>query len=356
MKRFQVGWFPIVAVLGLTVILGHGQTSETPSFQEVYSVLRSNLTRLSETELNRAAVTGLLNELKGQVVLVTNETSTVDPASTASLVSAAKVFDEQYGYIRIAQVGDGLEKAFDSAYEQLQSTNKLKGLIVDLRFASGHDYSAVATMASRFGETEQLLFKLGDRTVRSVARENPIMLPLAVLVNQETAGSAEVLAAVLRQMDAGLLLGGSTAGQAHPFRNFPLSGGGWTLKIASGTVELAGGNELTDQGVTPDIHLNVNAADEKNYLEDPYWNAARTRNQAGVRPTGKMAGNPLFSGRSTRRPLNEAELVRMQREGLDPHREASPAATELPKPSVQDPTLARALDFLKGMAVAQSRR
>ena len=54
--------------------------------------------------------------------------------------------------------------------------------------------------------------------------------------------------------------------------------------------------------------------------------------------------------------MNEAELVRMQREGLDLSRDATPSASEPPKPILQDPALARALDFLKGMAVAQSRR
>lgn len=265
------------------------------------------------------------------------------------------MFDDVYGYIRIAQVSAGLSKAFDSAYEQLQATNKLKGLIVDLRFAGGFDYAAAADVASRFVETEQLLFKLNDQALRSAARENPITLPLAVLVNQETVGSAEVLAAVLRQIDAGLLMGSSTAGQPHPFANFQLSTG-QILKIASGRVELAGGSELTDRGVTPDIRLHISTADEKAYLEDPYGSAARPTNPATVRSTTNTASSGVFTNRPRRRPLNEAELVRMQREGLDLNQDALQTASEAGKPSVQDPALGRALDFLKGMAVAQRRR
>jgi hypothetical protein len=355
MKRFKLVWLLTVAALGVAMIPGRGQTSETPSFQEVYTVVRSNFTRLSEAELNRAAVVGLLGELKGQAILVTNETNTAVSEPSASLVSKAKVFDEVYGYIRIVQVAAGLGREFDSAYDQLQSTNKLKGLMIDLRFATGHDYSEVGGVASRFGETEQPLFKLRDLTIRSTGRANPITLPVAVLVNQETAGSAEVLAAVLRQINAGLLIGGSTAGQAHPFRNFQLSGG-QTLKIASGTIELANGTELTDQGVVPDIRMNVSTADEKAYFEDPYWSAARMPGQAGGRPGPNMVNMGVPRNRSGRRPLNEAELVKMQREGLDLGRDAVPSASEPLKPNVQDPTLGRALDFLKGMAVAQGRR
>jgi C-terminal processing protease CtpA/Prc len=340
--------------VGLIVISSHGQTADALGFQEVYAVVRSNLTRLSEAELNRAAVMGLLNELKGQAVLVTNETRTTEPEASAPLISKATVFDDAYGYIRIARVSTGLEKAFDSVLEQL-STNKLKGLMIDLRFSDGHDYSAVAELASRFIESEQPLFKLGERNFRSVGRENPIKLPIAALVNRETSGSAEVLAALLRQLEAGLLIGGATAGQAHSFTAFPLSNG-WTLKIASGTVELAGGQVLTGQGVIPDIRLTVSAADERAYLDDPYWSAGQTSGQTSLRP---LAGTVHMGGpqnRAGRRRLNEAELVRMQREGFDLNRDAAQVAPDPAKPTVQDPTLGRALDFLKGMAVAQSRR
>ena len=59
------------------------------------------------------------------------------------------------------------------------------------------------------------------------------------------------------------------------------------------------------------------------------------------------------------RRINEAELVRMQRDGellggegtLATGREGEPA-----KPSIQDPSLARALDLLKGLALVQRSR
>jgi hypothetical protein len=56
--------------------------------------------------------------------------------------------------------------------------------------------------------------------------------------------------------------------------------------------------------------------------------------------------------------LNEAELVREHREGLDrdldmdaPVRPVEPA-----KPAVNDPALARALDLVKGLALVRQSR
>jgi hypothetical protein len=67
------------------------------------------------------------------------------------------------------------------------------------------------------------------------------------------------------------------------------------------------------------------------------------------------------TNRAPRRRLNEAELVRLSREGQLPDRENpftnSPTRAAEPQPAViQDPVLARAVDLLKGLAVVQQFR
>ena len=68
--------------------------------------------------------------------------------------------------------------------------------------------------------------------------------------------------------------------------------------------------------------------------------------------TAKVAANltnelsALSTNRSPRRRLNEAELVRMLREGLNPENETGTGAREIERAKgiVGDPVLARALD------------
>ena len=59
-----------------------------------------------------------------------------------------------------------------------------------------------------------------------------------------------------------------------------------------------------------------------------------------------------------RRRLNEAELVRLQREGINPDADvvAKTPKEEMNRTMVNDPALARALDLLKGIAVVQQQR
>jgi hypothetical protein len=55
-----------------------------------------------------------------------------------------------------------------------------------------------------------------------------------------------------------------------------------------------------------------------------------------------------------RRRINEAELVRMQKEGLLDADEPLPVAKADPvKPIVRDPALARGLDLLKALAIVK---
>src|ERR1051325_2212975 len=50
-------------------------SNETPKFDELYRLLRSNLKSISAEELDRAASRGLLEQLHSQVVLVANANS-----------------------------------------------------------------------------------------------------------------------------------------------------------------------------------------------------------------------------------------------------------------------------------------
>jgi C-terminal processing protease CtpA/Prc len=141
------------------------------------------------------------------------------------LVSQVNVYDKVYGYLRVARVASGLDEQLKSAYERLDATNKLKGLVIDLRFADGHDFAAAASAADRFLSKEQPLLSWEQDSAHSTAKSDAIDLPVSVLINRQTIGAAEALAAVLRELDASVLIGARTAGQAHVFKEFNLPNG-----------------------------------------------------------------------------------------------------------------------------------
>jgi len=119
-------------------------------------------------------------------------------------------------------------------------------------------------------------------------------------------------------------------------------------------VKVAGGEPLSHAGLKPDIRVDVNLDDERAWYEDAYRVPPKPANLAGTdNSTNETA--QATTNRAPRRRMNEAELVRMLREGQSPDdvtnltlREAESARSV-----VRDPALARAIDLLKGLSVVQ---
>ena len=230
-KRFR--WVKLGMAIGLAI---SARVTIAADFKEVYELLRKNAESVNETELNRAAVDGLLSELSSRAWLVDPSKPTA-PETNVAPVSSTALFDENYGYVRIGRVSGLLPEQFSSSLGKLSATNKLKGLVIDLRYAAGTDYDAAAKVADRFLGSEQPLLDWGKGMVKSTDKTNAFRQPVAILVNQFTSGAAEALAAVLRQKDVGLLIGTNTAGQASITKDFPLQGGE-VLRIAVAPVKV----------------------------------------------------------------------------------------------------------------------
>ena len=345
-------------------IVGHAPAETAnplPKFDEVYQLLRANHQGLSGEELDRAAVRGLLSELQSQVVLVTNAVGS--GVADSNLLSRVSILDNAFGYFRFGQIESGLNETFKSAYQKLLSTNKLKGVVLDLRYATGTDYGAAAKTADLFIGTEQSLLLWGDASARSSSKTNAIAVPVAILVNHQTSGAAEALAAMLRDAHVGLVIGTNTAGQASVFKEFTLKNGD-RLKVASAPVKLGNGKEISSEGLKPDIEIALGAKAERAFYDDSYRELPRVVSTTGA------ATNALARASETnraRRRLNEAELVRLQREGLLTDEEIVPkepvkksgagrSLVDLDGPTLSDPALIRAVDLLKGLAVIQQSR
>jgi hypothetical protein len=312
--------------------------AELPPWDEVIGIVRSNLAGASESELNEAAVQGLLQQLRSRVLLEPGSTVSAVAAADSPPLSRTNVFESAYAYLRIAGVVPGLAEAVQSALGSLQATQEIKGLVLDLRFAGGEDFAEAGRSADLFVNRQQTLLAWGDERVEATLKTNAVTLPVALLVNSETRAAAEALAATLHALRLGLLLGAPTAGQASVFQEFTLSTG-QRLRVAVAPVQVGGDTPVPLTGLVPDLAVVVSLEEERAYLDDPF------RAGAGPsRPTSRAAR------------LTEEDLVRLHREAFDPTaprpRRPAPAVA----PQVRDPALLRALDLLKGLALVGLRQ
>ena len=318
-----------------------------PDFPQVLDLIRHNLPGASEEEINRAATEGLVEKLAPRVALVRSGTNS-EPVSLG--LTRSNLFDRSVIYLRINGMGAGLEEAVKAAWEQFSVSNKVTGVVLDLRFAKGDDYPVMAAVARLFQQSKQPLLDWGEGMVES--QEGGIIgaCPVVTLINRETSGASEVLAAVLRATGKGLILGSRSAGQTGVSKDFPLANGD-RLRIVTRAIRLGDGSELKATGVVPDINVEVSPSDERALYENPF---AMPRLGAPT-PAGGLAG--IRTNQPSYRPrYGEAELVRDRRQGLLGDAPVARPRPEPEAPQLQDTALLRALDLLKGLAIVRQTR
>jgi hypothetical protein len=344
-RRFLKLFSLTSAGLLMTVALAQAEaTAPAPDFNQVYELLRANAPGLTTAELNSAAVNGLLDQLRGRATLVGGPEETAIPKSRAELLKSA-VLESNVAYLHVGKVGDDLSNQLKKSYHAMTTTNKIVGMALDLRFADGNDYAAAVATADLFVTKKMPLLRWGKQMEESQPAREPIPGPLMVLVNSETTGAAEALAAALREADAGLIIGNPTAGLAMTTMDFPLSNG-QQLRIATSPVKL--GNDRVISSVSPDIAVTVKPDDERAYIKNPYVTLARDDVSTPIATNDFL---PFVDHTS------EADLVREKlKAGDDSGPPAAAKKAVKPVSVIQDPVLARAVDLIKGLAVVHESR
>ncbi|HUS37762.1 MAG TPA: S41 family peptidase [Verrucomicrobiae bacterium] len=334
---------PLLGAICVAVLSVFARADAPVKFEEVFGLVRSNLTGVSEADLSKAAALGLIEKLGGKVELA----EPTSKASNTPVVAKTNLFDTTFAYVRLNRVAPGVR---DQMTDAIRSFRKLKGVVLDLRFARGDDYNAAIEAANVFIDAEQTLLKWGDQTGKTKANPEAVKLPVVLLVNRQTAGAAEALAGALRISQGALLVGNRTAGQAVEWAGFPLSSG-QELKIARSNVELGDGKAITSEGLAPDLVVEADERNERSWLDDPYRVITKPGSPAGPQPFLTSVTN-----RFLRRP-NAAEIGRRFREELNseetPENSGGRAAAAQEEKIVQDAALVRALDILKGITATR---
>lgn len=190
------------------------------------------------------------------------------------------------GYMRAAGIHPGAGEEIVAALEAWQAEGKF-GAILDLRGAGGTAEEDAARVAMSFAtKSSGALYEFSSRDGSEVrgmdakaAAEKPQMrIPLMVLVDEETTGAAELLAAVLGGgLKGAMIIGRATSGDPLIRAPHKLSTGRYALlatrqlKTADGTVYSGAG------GVAPDVVVTDAALDETVYEpEEPVLRKGKT--------------------------------------------------------------------------------
>jgi carboxyl-terminal processing protease len=142
--------------------------------------------------------------------------------------------DKKIGYVRIATFSQNTPDELKKALEQLKEEGA-KGLVVDLRDDPGGLLSAAVEISDMFLDQGEIVSTKGRNTParKYYAEKNGQFenLPMAVLINQNSASASEILAGALQDHKRALIVGQRSYGKGSVQNIIDLDGGKSVLKL-----------------------------------------------------------------------------------------------------------------------------
>jgi hypothetical protein len=306
-------------------------------------LLKNNFTdqeAISDTELNRATVQGLIMRVPRGITLLPGKDNAVAVTPSAFY---GEIIAGHTGYVRLGSLNSANLQSLDKTLNTF-AAKKVNALIVDLRATDAiTELPLAAEFAKRLCPRGKTIFTLRkpagrqDRVFNS-DRDPGFRGLIMVLADGDTTGAAEAMAAALRFYDKALVIGQPTAGRAAEYSDLPLPNG-TILRLAVAEMISPEGRSLFAEGVKPDLPVDMPVAEKRQIFQ--------LSSDKGIGPFVYEAGRPH---------MNEAALLA----GTNPDVEAAEAAQQrrghsAEKPPPHDTVLQRALDVITSLEVYQSR-
>lgn len=179
--------------------------------------------------------------------------SAVRDAVEAKTVSYT-LLDNNIGYLSISQFEEVTTKQFKAAVEDLQSQG-MKGLVIDIRNNPGGLLDTVVGMLKYMLPDGLIVYtedKQGNRKEYKGQDNDEFNLPLAVIVNGNSASASEIFAGAIQDYGKGTIIGTQTYGKGIVQTVKPLTDGS-AIKFTIAKYFTPKGQDIHGKGVTPDI-------------------------------------------------------------------------------------------------------
>lgn len=163
------------------------------------------------------------------------------------------------GYIDVTNFDSNTADEFLERLKQLEQEGLEQGLILDLRNNPGGLVDQVVEIAGEIvpeGEIVRLVGRDGEvrNVYKSSAPGKPY--PIVVLINEESASAAELLAGALQDRDAALLVGQATFGKASVQQLERLPGEN-AIMLTVANYFTPSGHNIDKHGITPDYEVEM---------------------------------------------------------------------------------------------------
>lgn len=166
-----------------------------------------------------------------------------------------QMLEGNIGFIQVSEFSETTPEQFTNAMKELQEQG-MKSVIVDLRDNPGGVLQSVCKMLDEILPEGILVYtedKYGNRSDYK-SDKTCMDIPMAVLINGNSASASEIFAGAIKDYKYGTLIGTTSFGKGIVQTIIPMDDGS-AVKVTMAKYFTPNGNYIHDAGIAPDIEL-----------------------------------------------------------------------------------------------------
>ncbi|HCR41448.1 MAG TPA: S41 family peptidase, partial [Lachnospiraceae bacterium] len=170
-----------------------------------------------------------------------------------------QMLEDNIGYIEISEFDEITVSQFKEAVDKLEAKG-MKGLVVDVRNNPGGLLEAVCKMLDRLLPKGLLVYtedKYGNRVEEKAEDSQMLKVPLAVIINGNSASASEIFAGAVQDYGIGTIVGTTSFGKGIVQKVIPLTDG-TAVKLTISKYFTPKGRNIHGTGITPDVEVELN--------------------------------------------------------------------------------------------------
>ena len=240
-----------------------GSTAEEAGIKVDDVITAINGEDITDTELQDVVSIIKDNEDKDVVLTVQRKgEDTQEITVKVSNVELPSVFgemlDENTGYIQITEFKGVTVEQYEAVFADLKEQG-MERLVVDLRDNPGGLLNVVCDILRDILPEGLIVYtedKNGNRSEETCDGKNPLDMPLAVLVNGNSASASEIFAGAVKDYGIGTIVGTTTYGKGVVQSIRQLSDGS-AVKLTIANYYTPKGNSINKTGIRPDVEVEL---------------------------------------------------------------------------------------------------
>ena len=218
------------------------------------------------TDMELSDVVSLIRENKDKTIVLTvfreNEEKSREISVDVTDVELPSVFgemlDKKTGYIQITQFTGVTPQQYKDMFAELKDKG-MERLVIDLRDNPGGLLTSVCDILREILPEGLIVYtedKYGNREEENCDGKHQLDMPLAVLVNENSASASEIFAGAVQDHEVGTIVGTTTYGKGVVQELRQLSDGS-AVKLTVSNYYTPNGNSINKVGIKPDVEVKL---------------------------------------------------------------------------------------------------